>query len=237
MPDMPANAQPAPKMRPFTVIGFSVADEVLCPTCLPSTTPITGERLTHICRRGPRPVPEYVHRQVLTLDEKHFRPGRIAEQLGIAIATVMRVLSGDDADAASCPACEASKRTEHREVLPLYYADRAVHEEVCTYCGHELADLVIQHATERTTEYHVEHTTHGAQAHPALQFDRRPPQHVLQALKNAGWRWHPLERIWVDYSRSAEVPVSVQIDPRPASVIARPPLIRRRAGEEIATVR
>jgi hypothetical protein len=232
---MPATNRPAPRVHPFTVIGFSVADEVLCPTCLRRTTPITGEKLSHVCRRGPQPVPGQIRRQVLSLDERHLRPGRIAEQLGIATAMVMRILSGDDAEATTCPACESSLRTANGEILPLYYGDSTVHEELCSYCGHELADLASQHSGELASEYEVEHTTHGAHAHPALQFDRRPPEHLLLALKNAGWCWRPRERIWVDYTRGAEVPSSLPTAPKSASVMARPPPIRRRANKGTAT--
>jgi hypothetical protein len=232
---MTTNAQ-APQLRPFSIIGYSTGDEVLCPTCLSRTTPITGEKVSHICRRGPRPVADYLRKQVLDLESRHVNPGKIAKHLRIELRTVMQILSGDADDASTCPACEAAKRSEHRELIPLYYADSTVRDESCTYCGHKLVDMTLQQATERTDGYHVEHTTYG-QGHPALQFDRRPPEHVLSALKHAGWRWRPHERLWVDFSRTAEVPSSIRIAPKPVpvSVTARPPIIRRRRDAEAAS--
>src|SRR5690242_21410981 len=100
--------QPPAQLRPFSVVGFSVNDEVLCHACLRQTTPITGEKLSHICRRGWRPVPDTLRTRIIALDSKKIRPTQIAKQLRVALPTVMRVVSGDDADSASCPACEAS---------------------------------------------------------------------------------------------------------------------------------
>ena len=34
-------------MKPFTILGYSFDDEVLCPTCLRTTTPLTGEIVRH----------------------------------------------------------------------------------------------------------------------------------------------------------------------------------------------
>ena len=223
---MAATTQPAAQLRPFTVIGYSVNDEILCRPCLTRTTPITGEKVSHICRRGPRPVPDNVRKQVLALDRKKVRPSRIAAEVHIALATVMQVLSGDDADAVSCPACEASKRYEQRELIPLFYADTSVRDEVCTYCDHKLTDLALQQAADSNATYHVAHVS-DRNGRPALDFDRRPSDEILQALKKAGWRWSPRERIWVDFSRTAEVPTPLQLPPRPAPVAARPPIIRR----------
>jgi hypothetical protein len=77
-------------------------------------------------------------------------------------------------DAGSCPACEASKRSENRELIPIYFADAIVHDELCTYCGDKLADRALQRATEHTPNYDVHHVTH-AKGRPVLEFDRRPP--------------------------------------------------------------
>jgi hypothetical protein len=188
---------------------------------------MTAEKVSHICRRGPRPVPGTLRKQIVALDAKRERPYRIAAQLRVTPATVMRVLSGDDADASFCPACEASTRSENREIIPLYYADSTVREELCTYCGHELTDLALQAVAEHKPDYQVEHVTSG-KGFPALRFDRRPPAPVLEALKKGGWSWRPRERVWVDLSRAAEVPASVKLPPQPPVVTARPPIIRRR---------
>jgi len=223
-----ASTQPRPTLRPFHIIGFSTSEGVFCPSCASRAIPNTGEKVSHICRRGPRPVPDKIRNEVLALDAKKIRPGKIADHLRISLPTVMRVLTGDSDDG-SCPACEAATRSEDREVLPLYYADTTTREETCTHCGHSLVDLAVQTSSERMAGFHVEHTT-SARGHPALQFDRRPPEHSLLALKTAGWRWHARERIWVDYSRKADVPPSILITPKPTpvNVTARPPVIRRR---------
>jgi hypothetical protein len=228
-----------PQLRPFTVIGYSTGDEVLCLSCLPRTTPITGEKLSHICRRGPRPVEDRIRKEVLALDGKHIGPYKIAKHLRIELKTVMRVLSGDDADAGTCPACEAAKRSDNRELVPLYFADKSVREETCTYCQHKLVDLAVQRTTERTESYQVEHTTYGK--YPALHFDRRPPEHILQAVKKAGWAARRTDAgwLWVDFTGTAEVPSSVRIAPKPVpvTVTARPPIIRRRReAAEAATL-
>ncbi len=185
-------AQPLPQLRPFSVVGFSVNDEVLCHSCLRQTTPITGEKLSHTCRRGWRPVPDTLRTRIVALEATKVRPTQIVKQLRTTLPTVMRVLSGDDADSASCPACEASKRFEQRDILPLYFA-----------------------------------VTYG-KGFPALRFDRRPEPLVLEALKKAGWKWSPRERVWADFTRTAEVPAGVKLPPKPPVVTARPPIIRRR---------
>jgi len=220
-------AQPLPQLRPFSVVGFSVNDEVLCHSCLRQTTPITGEKLSHTCRRGWRPVPDTLRTRIVALEATKVRPTQIVKQLRTTLPTVMRVLSGDDADSASCPACEASKRFEQRDILPLYFADRSVREEHCTYCGHKLLDLALQAASERAQASSVEHVTYG-KGFPALRFDRRPEPLVLEALKKAGWKWSPRERVWADFTRTAEVPAGVKLPPKPPVVTARPPIIRRR---------
>jgi hypothetical protein len=215
------------------VIGYSVSDEVLCPSCLSKTTPITGEKLTHVCRRGPRAVPDAIRTHIVALDKKRVRPSKIAEQLRITLPTVMRVLSGDANDAASCPACEASARPQQRELIPLYFGDATVHDERCTYCGTKLSDLALQRHSALTADYHVDHVT-DAKGRPALRFDHRPPDHILQALKHAGWRWSPPESIWVDFSRAADVPAGIRLAPRPTPVVARPPIIRKAAATRLS---
>ena len=220
---------PSPQLRRFAVLGYSIHDEVLCHACLRSSTPLTGEKVSHVCRKSPRPVPDAVRKQVLELDRKKMSPSRIARELRVTLPTVMRVLSGDDADAPSCPACQAGARTENREIIPLLFADGTVHEEHCTYCGHKLLELAARAAAEYRPEYEVEQLTFP-EGYPALRFSRRPPENVLQALKAAGWRWRARERVWADFSRKAEVPASVKLPPKPPVVRARPPVIRRRGG-------
>jgi len=129
----------------------------------------------------------------------------------------------------SCPACEASSRSDNREAVPLYAGDKALLDERCSYCGHRLVDLTLQRAAETVTSYRVDHLA-DAQGRPALHFDRRPPEHILQALKMAGWRWAPRDRMWIDPSRSAELPASIPVAPKAPVVVARPPIIRRRRG-------
>ena len=65
--------------------------------------PITGEKLSHICRYGPRPVPENLRREILALDARNVSPWKIADHLRVSDKTVLRIISGDDVDAAACP--------------------------------------------------------------------------------------------------------------------------------------
>jgi hypothetical protein len=215
-------------LRPFTTIGYSVADEVLCSSCL-STTPITGEKVSHTCRSGRQQIPDRVRREILRLEKAKTSPGKIAKHFRITLATVMRVISGDADDDTTCPACQAGAHHDLGQAIPLYFADRELHAELCTYCGRKLVDLAVQRDEARTSDYRVEHLV-DRRGRPALRFDRKPPEHVLTALKAAGWRYTDA-RLWVDFDRRAEVPSNVlsRLPPKPKTVTARPPTIRRRS--------
>lgn len=219
-------------MKHFTVLGYSINDEVLCPSCI-RTTPITGEKVSHICHRSPRPVPEAVRTDILALEKKSIPPGRIARHLRVQLRTVMRVIAGDDADAPSCPACEASKRSGNREIVPLYFADASVHEEICTYCGHSLLEIRLALEAERAhtaPAFHVEKTRHHGRK-PALRFDRRPPLTILDELKKIGWHWDPTAQLWWwPGTAPVRVPTALALPPPPRKVTARPPIIRKAAA-------
>jgi hypothetical protein len=183
-------------MKPFSIIGFSIDDDVLCHDCLVATATVTGEVLHHTCSTRSRSNEETV-----------------------------------------CPACRGSDaaRAERQcasPILPLYFADEAVREELCTYCHRALLDLAL-----RNERQHVEprpgfgaHKASHAGRYPAVQFDRRPPAEVRAALKTAGWRWDPARRHWWHPSPEAPVPSSVCLPPDHPRIAARPPLIRKRAA-------
>ena len=148
--------------------------------------------------------------------------------LHLTLPAVMTVLSGDADDDAICPACEAGMRTDPRDILPVYAGDAAMAEETCSLCGRNLLALARDRAASLSAELQVEHLV-TAQGLPAVRFVRRPPEQILQALKAAGWRWDPRERHWYDLTRSATLPPGIAAPPATRVVIARPPVIRRRA--------
>lgn len=218
-------------LRPFTIIGYSIAGEVACPECLRAAFPMTGERVSHTCRSNRARITDHIRQLILELDKAHTRPSAIAKSLKLTLPTVMKVLSGEADDDASCPACEASGRPEAGNVLfPIYAADSTMAEETCTHCQKPL--LALAHERARTMERDLapQHLL-TPQGFPALRFERRPPAPVLQALKTAGWRWDPRDRCWFDPTRTAALPAGLEL-PEPIKVaVARGPIIRRRGVE------
>jgi hypothetical protein len=217
-------------LRPFAMIGFSTESGAFCPACIASTTPMTGEHLSHACRANRQPVPDGMHEAILELEKKRIGPTKSANHLRITVAMVLRVISGDADNDRTCPACEAatSQYVLGGELVPLYAADGDLAEEACMYCGHNLLELARERSESFTHGFQVEHLIdrHG---HPALRFDRRPPAHILQALHASGWRRDPLDRVWVDFSTAANVPVAVPSAPVRARV--RPPVVRRQSSD------
>jgi len=155
-------------MRPFTVLGYSANDEILCHACLKSTTGLHAGDLDY----------------------------------------------------------------NGRPILPLYAADATVEEESCTYCGHSLLDMVMNAQARRSKvspTCPVEKARHHG--HPALKFDRRPPPNILRELKDSGWRWDPVARLWwLQKGIPVAVPPSLGLPPPPPNVSARPPIVRKRTA-------
>jgi hypothetical protein len=223
-----ATARP---LRPFTVIGWSVADELVCPNCLRTSIPVTGERVSHICRRNRAHVPDHLRKVILGLWECHTGPKKIAQAVNLTIPTVMAVVSGDADDDAVCPACEASKRRETREIVPIYAGDASMGQETCTHCGRHLLSVARERdaSAEKTLQPEQFFTSSGF---PALRFERRPPPNLLHALKTGGWRWDPQERHWFDPSRAAALPPGTAPMTPPRIATARRPAGRRRRSHD-----
>jgi hypothetical protein len=124
-----------------------------------------------------------------------------------------------------------------RPILPLYAADKTVHEECCTYCGAWLLGVRLKADAERVTAapaFHVEKTRHRGRQ-PALRFDRRPPPSILGELKEAGWRWDPAAGLWWwPKGAPVAVPPSLGLPPPPPKVVARPPIVHKRAATTAA---
>ena len=121
-----------------------------------------------------------------------------------------------------------------RPILPLYAADSTVQEECCTYCGSSLLELRAAAGAQcekATPPFQVEKTRHHG-GRPALRFDRKPPEEIRAQLRQAGWRWDPVARLWW-WPKGAPVPVpgSLNLPPAPTKVVARPPTIRRAAAQ------
>jgi len=218
-------------LRPFTVIGWSLADELVCPDCLRTSVPVTGERVSHICRRNRAHVPDHLRKIILGLWECHTSPKKIAQAVNLTLPAVMAVVSGDADDDATCPACEASKRGEARDLLPVYAGDASVGEETCTHCGRHLLTVAREREASAEKKLQPERLITSS-GFPALRFERRPPPNVLQALKAGGWRWDPRERHWFDPSRAAALPPGTT-PPTPRRIAtARPPVVHRRRNHE-----
>ena len=218
-------------LRPFTVIGWSLADELVCPDCLRTSVPVTGERVSHICRRNRAHVPDHLRKIILGLWECHTSPKKIAQAVNLTLPAVMAVVSGDADDDATCPACEASKRGEARDLLPVYAGDASVGEETCTHCGRHLLTVAREREASAEKKLQPERLLTSS-GFPALRFERRPPPNVLQALKAGGWRWDPRERHWFDPSRAAALPPGTT-PPTPRRIAtARPPVVHRRRNHE-----
>ncbi len=143
-------------------------------------------------------------------------------------------------DEVFCPSCLRSTTGlgpscldyNSRPILPLYAGDLTVHEECCTYCGASLLALRLAAEVDRAKAapaFQVEKTRHHGRQ-PALRFDRRPPVTILKELKENGWRWDTSARLWW-WPKGAPVAVPVILGlPHPAPrLIARPPVIRKRA--------
>ena len=189
---------------------------------------LIAQRVAHTCSSRRRPIPDSVRKTILALEKAGSRPQKIADKLDVTLATVMRVLSGDADDDASCPACQPENRSnDHRgDFIPLYAADTTLAEESCTHCLHSLLRLALDRATTLEKDLQVHHlvTTAG---HPALKFERRPPTPILDALKKAGWRWEPRDRLWIDRSQKAAIPAGVPLPATPKVLTARPPVVHR----------
>ena len=221
-------------LRPFTVIGWSLADELVCPDCLRTSVPVTGERVSHICRRNRAHVPDHLRKIILGLWECHTSPRKIAQAVNLTVPTVMAVVPGDADDDATCPACEASKRGEARDLLPVYAGDASVGEETCTHCGRHLLTAARERQASAENNLQPEQLITSS-GFPALRFERRPSRNVLQALKAGGWRWDPRERQWYDPSRKAALPFDILLT-RPLRVVsARPPVVHRRRDRQKET--
>ncbi|HYD51984.1 MAG TPA: hypothetical protein VEA99_05130 [Gemmatimonadaceae bacterium] len=167
----------------------------------------------------------------------HPWPSAIAKSLKLTLPTVMKVLSGEADDDASCPACGASGRPDAGNVVfPIYAADSTMAEETCTHCEKPLLTLARERARTQEKDLALEHLV-TQQGFPALRFERRPPAPVLHALKSAGWRWDPRERCWFDPTKTAALPAGLKLPAPTKSAVARGPIIRRRvAHPEAATL-
>lgn len=221
------SAQPR-SLRPFTIIAFSVADAIVCPECLRTSVPVTGERVSHTCRRNRAHVTDHTRSLILELSLAHARPRKIAEDLKVSLATVMRVISGDADDDASCPACEAGRRTESCALIPIYAGDRTMTDERCTHCDRNLLEVARERLRSIETNTAPEYLV--TDGFPSLRFPARPSASILQALKAAGWRWHPRDRIWFDPSKTAAIPEGIPVPPPAPTITPKPPNIRRRAA-------
>jgi hypothetical protein len=217
-------------MKPFTILGYSCDDEVLCPPCLRSTTPITGEVVVHTCRGGRVPLPDRIRREVLARNAAGDRPATIAKALDLSVYRVNRVLSGEEDDHVPCPAC-LGRRGSEASCTPLYFADQSVREEVCTRCGKLLVELATR-ADATSPPPQVTRDTYRTRNRdlPALRFDRAPPASILGELKRLGWRWAPDAKVWIHRGSDVLIPKVLGLAPRkPAIVGARPPVVRKRA--------
>jgi hypothetical protein len=221
-------------LRPFTVIGWSVGDDLVCPDCLRTSVPLTGERVSHICRRNRAHVPDHLRKIILGLWECHTSPKKIAVAVNLTIPTVMTVVSGDADDDAACPACEASRRGDASTILPVYAGDTSVREEICTHCERHLLTVARERTAYSDKVIEPERLL-TASGFPALRFERRPPSNVLQALKTAGWRWDPRERHWYDLSRTAALPPGIALPPPRRVPSGRPPVVHRRRDRDDGT--
>jgi hypothetical protein len=140
-----------------------------------------------------------------------------------------------------CPSCLHSSTGlgpscldyDNRPILPLYAGDLSVHEECCTYCGRSLLELRLVTEADRAKSapaFQVAKTRHHGRQ-PALRFDRRPPVTILKELKEVGWRWDASAHLWWwPKGAPVAVPVVLGLPPPAPRVIARPPVIRKRAA-------
>jgi len=153
-------------MKLFSVLGYSAHGEVLCPSCLRSTTGLSPSCLDY----------------------------------------------------------------DGRPIVPLYAGDPTVLEESCTYCGRPLLERRMAADAERARATRVipVEKTRDRDRRPALRFDQRPPEAILRELKETGWRWDPVARLWWWPARApVSIPAALALPPPAAPrVIARPPIRR-----------
>ena len=161
-------------MKLFCVLGYSAHGEVLCPSCLRSTTGLSPSCLDY----------------------------------------------------------------DGRPIAPLYAGNPTVLEEVCTYCGRSLLELRMTAEAEQaraTRVVQVEKTRHRNRK-PALRFGHRPPETILRELKETGWRWDPLARLWWWPTRAPVlVPAVLALPPPAPKVVARPPIRKHVASSSTRT--
>jgi len=93
--------------------GPCVNDEVLCPRCFARTTPsrANSSRTSAGMDRVPSP---RICREILAPDARNVSPWKIADHLRASDKTILRIISGDDVDAAACPACVTDTASENR---------------------------------------------------------------------------------------------------------------------------
>jgi hypothetical protein len=215
-------------MKPFSILGYSFDDEVLCHTCLRTTAPITGEVVSHTCRRGAAPLPDKIRREILARSAAGERASAIATDLKLTPYRVNRLLAGEEDDAVRCPACEG-EAGKARMCMPLYFADRTVRDERCTRCYRPLIEMAREAAEEReraTTVARDVYRTKGREL-LALRFDRAPPVGVLAELKRLGWRWAADAKVWFHRGAEVLIPKILGLEPRKAAVVARSPIVRK----------
>ena len=218
-------------MKPFTILGYSFDDEILCPTCLRTTTPLTGEIVRHTCGRGSVPLQEKLRKEVLARSASGERAWAIAKALDLTTYRVNRVIAGEEDDFVPCAACrgEAGRAPQ---CAPLYFADRTLRAERCTRCDRPLLDLAQAHEKEREVATKVVRDVYRTKQRelPALRFDRAPPATILAELKRLGWRWAADAKVWIHRGSEVLVPKMLGLEPRKAPAVARPPLIRKAAA-------
>ena len=219
-------------MKPFSILGYSFDDEVLCPTCLRTTTPLTGEIVRHTCGRGIVPLAEKLRREILARSAAGERATMIATALQLTPYRVNRVVAGEEDDAVPCPACQGESGRAS-SCVPLYFADRTVREERCTRCDRPLVEMGREAEEDRERATHVVRDVYRTKGRelPALRFDRAPPPGVLLELKRLGWRWAADAKLWIHRGAEVLIPKILGLEPRKAAAVARPPTVRKAASQ------
>jgi hypothetical protein len=215
-------------MKPFTILGYSFDDEVMCPTCLRTTTPLTGEIVRHTCGRGSTPLPEKLRKEILARSAAGERAAAIAHALELTTYRVNRVIAGEEDDLVPCAACrgEAGRAPE---CAPLYFADRMVRAERCTRCDRPLLEIAAAEGKDREQATRVVRDVYRTKQRelPALRFDRAPSAGVLAELKRLGWRWAADAKVWFHRGPEVLIPKLLGLEPRRAPAVARPPVVRK----------
>jgi hypothetical protein len=232
-------------LKPFSIIGFSYDGDVACLNCMSSSIPVTYEVTRHTCTARDHRAAQLEHggadsRPILTLGIG--APETIVKalfKLGWQRVDARRFTHRQyspplpdklylNTDTASCPACQRNGRASVSDgPQPLYAADRSLHGELCTRCDRPILQVAHARLTEPAT-VHIEHTTEGRAKLPALQFDQRPPPHILSDLKAAGWSYLPVSKTW--YWRRSLPPVYPASIPAPVTpnvVMARAPIVHK----------